>query len=57
MRLAAAVAVLADGTTAAEATLGLSADLDDKVGNLAAAALLVAAVGRLLVSLAAAELG
>lgn len=56
--LAAAVAVLAEGTTAAaEATLGLAADLDNKVGNPVAAALLVVAVGRLLVLLAAAELG
>ena len=53
--LAAAVADLAEGTTAAaEVMLGLAADLDNKVGNLAAAVVLVVAVVRLL---AAAELG
>ena len=56
--LAAAVADLAEGTTAAaEVMLGLAADLDNKVGNLVAAALLVVVVERLLVPLAVAELG
>ena len=54
--LTAAVAALAEWTTAAaEAVLGLAADLDNKVGNLAAAALLVAA--EVAEPLAAAELG
>ena len=53
MRLAAAAAVLAEGTTAAaEVVLGLAADLDNKVGNLAAAALLA---GALLAAAEAAE--
>lgn len=55
--LAAAVADLAEGTTAAaEVMLGLAADLDNKVGNLVAAALLVVVVERLLVPLAVVEL-
>ena len=45
MRLAAASAVLAEGTTAAaEVVLGLAVGLGSKVGNLVAAALLVGAL-------------